>query len=77
MTVTGEATGGTMQYALGTATEATQPYTTSIPAKTDAGTYYVWYRVAGDKNHNDVAPKCVKVKIAKASLKVAAKNSTI
>ena len=30
--------GGTMQYALGTETEATQPYTTSIPAKTDAGT---------------------------------------
>ena len=34
----GEASGGEMQYALGTATEATQPYTTSIPAKTDAGT---------------------------------------
>ena len=30
--------GGTMQYALGTATEATQPYTTSIPTGTDAGT---------------------------------------
>ena len=38
VTVTGEATGGTMRYALGTATEATQPYTTSIPTKTDAGT---------------------------------------
>ena len=34
----GEATGGEMQYALGTATEATQPYTTSIPTATDAGT---------------------------------------
>ena len=34
----GTATGGEIQYALGTATEATQPYTTSIPAKTDAGT---------------------------------------
>ena len=30
--------GGTMQYALGTATETTQPYTTSIPTKTNAGT---------------------------------------
>ena len=38
VTVTGEATGGTMQYALGTATEATEPYTTSIPQKTNAGT---------------------------------------
>ena len=34
----GEATGGTMQYAIGTASEATEPYTTSIPTATDAGT---------------------------------------
>ena len=34
----GEATGGEMQYALGTETEATQPYTTSIPTATEAGT---------------------------------------
>ena len=60
----GEATGGTMQYALGTATEATEQYTTSIPAKTDAGTYYVWYKVVGDDNHNDTAPVCVKACIA-------------
>ena len=38
VTVTGEPTGGEMQYALGTATEATQPYTTSITSKTEAGT---------------------------------------
>ena len=38
----GEATGGTMQYALGTATEATKPYTTSIPTATNAGTYSVY-----------------------------------
>ena len=52
----GTATGGTMQYALGTATEATQPYTTSIPTATEAGTYYVWYKVVGDENHNDTKP---------------------
>ena len=34
----GIAAGGEMQYALGTATEATQPYTTSIPTATEAGT---------------------------------------
>ena len=34
----GIASGGTMQYALGNETEATESYTTSIPAKTDAGT---------------------------------------
>ena len=28
-------------------------YITSIPAKTDAGTYYVWYKVAGDGNHTE------------------------
>lgn len=44
----GTATGGEMQYALGTATEATHPYTTFIPSATNAGTYYVWYRVVGD-----------------------------
>ena len=57
----GEATGGEMQYALGTATEATQPYTTSIPAATDAGTYYVWYKAVGDESHVDSEPACVKV----------------
>ena len=61
----GTATGGTMQYALGTATEATQPYTTSIPAKTEAGTYYVWYKVKADDTHIDSNPFCVTVKISK------------
>ena len=70
VTVTGEATGGEMQYALGTATEATEPYTTSIPAKTDAGTYYVWYKVVGDENHNDSEPDCVTSTIKKKSAPV-------
>ena len=60
----GTATGGTMQYALGTATEATQPYTTSIPTATEAGTYYVWYKVVGDANHSDSTPVCLPVTIA-------------
>ena len=59
--------GGDMQYALGTATEATEPYTTSIPAKTEVGTYYVWYKVKGNENHNDADPKVVTVKIATPS----------
>ncbi|MCR5701659.1 MAG: leucine-rich repeat protein [Lachnospiraceae bacterium] len=63
----GEAEGGTMMYALGTATEATEAYTTSIPTATDAGTYYVWYKVKGDDCHNDfVATTPVEVDIAKA-----------
>ena len=81
VTVTGEATGGTMQYALGTAAEATEQYTTSIPAKTDAGIYFVWYKVVGDENHNDTAPVCVKACIAEpfgtATFKLPASTTTI
>ena len=61
----GEATGGTMQYALGTATEAAEPYTTSIPTATDAGTYYVWYKAVGSGNYKDSVPVCITVSIKK------------
>ena len=59
----GTATGGTMQYALGNATEATQPYTTSIPTGTDAGTYYVWYKASGNSDYEESEPGCVEVTI--------------
>ena len=59
----GEATGGEMQYALGTATEATEAYTASIPTATDVGTYYVWYMVKGDATHTDSTPGCVEVTV--------------
>ncbi len=66
----GEATGGTMYYAV--TTENTAPtddnlYTTSIPTKTDAGTYYVWYKAVGDENHSDSDPKAVTVMIGEAA----------
>ena len=84
MTVTGEATGGEMQYALGenaTTAPADNLYTTSIPAKTDAGTYFVWYKVVGDENHNDTAPVCVKACIAEpfgtATFKLPAGTKTV
>ena len=64
----GKATGGEMKYALGTATKATQPYTTSIPTATNAGTYYVWYKVKADENHNDTDANYVKVSIGKRSV---------
>ncbi len=63
VTITGTATGGEMQYAPGTATEATQPYTTSIPTATDAGTYYVWYKVEGDGNHKGTDPRKLEIEI--------------
>ena len=61
----GEAKGGEMQYALGAdAAKAPQDgWSTSIPTATDAGTYYVWYKVVGDENHNDTEPACVSVTI--------------
>ena len=72
----GEATGGTMQYALGDANGATQPYTTSIPTGTNAGTYYVWYRAVGDNNHSDVEATCVSVDIEKAAITITADDKS-
>ena len=61
----GTAEGGTMQYALGTdaTTAPTSGWSASIPTGTDAGTYYVWYKVIGDDNHKDTEPACVEAKI--------------
>ena len=59
----GSAEGGQMLYS----TDGTN-YSESIPAKTDAGTYTVYYKVTGDANHNDVAAASVNVTIAKAAL---------
>ena len=73
----GEATGGEMQYALGTETAATEPYTAFIPAATDAGTYYVWYKVIGDANHNDSAPAKVDAGIAQRPITLTANDQTV
>ena len=68
VTVTGTATGGTMQYALGTddQTAPTKDWNEAIPAGTDAGTYYVWYKVVGDVNHSNTEAQCVTAKIRAA-----------
>ena len=65
----GTATGGEMQYALGTndSNAPTSGWSTFVPQGVNAGTYYVWYKVVGDSNHNDVAPACVAVTIAKTT----------
>ena len=66
--------GYTMKYAV--TTENVKPtdeslYTTSIPTKTNAGTYYVWYKAVGDANHNDSAASCVQaIILAPKSVKV-------
>ena len=72
----GTADGGTMYYALGTATEATKQYTTSIPEAVGAGTYYIWYKVVGDKRRTDTEPKMVTASIARQALTITAKDQT-
>ena len=61
----GSVEGGTLEYALGKddKTAPTDGWSTAIPTATEPGTYYVWYRVVGDENHNGVDPACVVVSI--------------
>ena len=68
----GTAVGGTMMYSLAEDGE----YAASIPTGKNAVTYTVWYKVAGDDNHNDTAPQSVTVTIAKAPVTVKAKNKS-
>ena len=62
--------GGTMYYAA--TTDNTAPadnlYTTSIPTATDAGTYYVWYKLESDDNYNGTEAAPIEVSIAKRSV---------
>ncbi len=57
---------GTVQYAIGTASGPTGTYSATIPTATNAGTYYIWYKVAGDADHSDSAPQKLAVTVAKA-----------
>lgn len=72
----GSASGGTMYYKYTTTNSkptSTSGFSSSIPTRTNAGTYYVWYYVKGDSNHNDTAisSTAVTVIIAKATPVVA------
>lgn len=71
----GEAVGGTLYYAVTAENKAPMDeslYTTSIPTATNAGTWYVWYKVVGDANHTDTEAASVEVTIAQASITNAA-----
>ena len=59
----GMAEGGAMQYALA----QDGGYTADIPTGTEASSYTVWYKVAGDSNHNDTEPASITVTISKAN----------
>ena len=56
----GVATGGTMYYyvsANNVKPDKSNLTSTSIPTRTNASTYYVWYYVKGDDNHSDTDVK--------------------
>ena len=59
----GTASGGTMQYSLGSS-----PWSTTIPTAKDAATYTVQYKVVGDGTHADTTPVNLEVTIAPKTL---------
>ena len=70
LVIAGSTEDGTLYYAVTAENIAPTDdslYTTFIPSKTDAGTYYVWYKVIGDENHADSETKCVTVTIGRRS----------
>ncbi len=68
----GTATGGEMRYSL---TE-NGAYSAAIPTGKNAGGYTVYYKVAGDANHNDTVPQSVTVTIGKAAITVTADSKS-
>lgn len=71
----GKAEGGTMKYWLADDPNAVPPednsaFSSTVPARANAGTYKVWYKVIGDENHTDTAPKCIEASILPYSLKI-------
>ena len=57
-----------MQYAIGenSTTAPTSGWSADIPQETSAGTYYIWYKAAGDDTHSDSEPQCCTAKIEQA-----------
>ena len=70
--IPGLAEGGRLYYAVTKDKNAPQPdaYSSFIPRESDAGTYYVWYRIKGDENHNDTEASCIEVVIEKGQSEV-------
>ena len=69
----GSTNDGTMVYSL----EKEGEYTPELPQATAAGTYYVWYKVIGDGNHNGTTPVSVEVKIDKAESGIGAVTADV
>ena len=63
--IPGTTSGGEVLYALNSPTST---YTAAIPTATEAGDYTVYYKVTGDKNHNDLAVRSEPVTIQRKEL---------
>ena len=64
----GSSTTGTVMYKLG----KNGTYSNKVPVATLAGSYDIYYKVVGDKNHEDVKEKVISVSIEKAEGSVVA-----
>ena len=62
----GGAVGGTLKYSI----DNKATWSKELPKGTDAGEYYVWFKVFGDENHNDTYTNSLHVTIAKASVAI-------
>lgn len=58
----GSTSNGTIQYS-----ENNSSWSTTIPSKTNAGTYTVYWRLVADANHKDVPSTAITVTLAKAN----------
>ncbi|WP_295153427.1 dockerin type I domain-containing protein [uncultured Ruminococcus sp.] len=75
---TGTAEGGSIVFALTDSKDnapADEAYSEEIPKGTDAGTYFVWYKVKDDKNHLDTEAQCVEVTIGEIEIKLGDVNN--
>ena len=71
----GTVNGGDIVYTVGTDPDnepdvyaGGRPYTSSVPEMTNAGTYYVWYKLEGGRNYTSIAANKIEVTIAKANI---------
>jgi len=71
----GSTTGGTIQYALGNENGPIDSYSEALPVGMNAGQYYVWYKVVGDDNFNDVKEQVVSVTIKKRVVKLISQSN--
>ena len=65
----GASTGGALEYGISkSANILPESWSREIPTAKDAGIYYVWYRVDGERCYEDIAPEYVRVVVEKKTV---------